>query len=207
MNSLFLFPSADSTSSLLMPPDSPAVTSGFGTVLQAEHLLSSAIEAAVATLEGIHALPVARILREHLVRVSTVAAALEASYQRLPLPQRFLALKAGIPVRTHGRTNPLPRVALEPLGQLAEAHERLARQLANLAQREQSGDASLGDVFGHASRQHEAMGGTLHAVVSQNAADLRAGAAAPTAPALPDPQAQRRESRWENEGGAQGPPA
>jgi hypothetical protein len=172
--------------------------SGFGTLLEAEHELRSAIERGIGDADDRHSTDLARILQEHHRQVETIGATLAARFERLPLPARFVALQTGTPMRTHARdARSLPDEG-DSLRELARLHDELARQLGRLAEG-RSGPA-VEQSFSDAVLQHEEMSWMLHALINDRVGTAvepgrRAAAAATQAPGM-------SESEWENEGGS-----
>jgi hypothetical protein len=69
----------------------PALTSGFGTVIEKEHALQDATQSSLGRVLGQHAPELDRILRHQHARLGANIALLEQRYEALPNPERFVS--------------------------------------------------------------------------------------------------------------------
>lgn len=69
----------------------PALTSGFGAVIEKEHALQNATEGSVGHVLGQHARDLDRILRHQHSQLGANIALLEQRYEALPNPGRFVS--------------------------------------------------------------------------------------------------------------------
>lgn len=174
----------------------PALTSGFGTVLEKEHALRSTTEGSVGHVHGRHAKEIDRILHHQHSRLGANIALLEQRYEALPNPERFVNWNdcrrpPSTPRRTEHRdeTDLLPDLIARHTGLLADIEALIDRRPDG-----QRGELILAAV----SRNHEEMAWMLTALLKEDETTAR----------FPDPRAPDTESgtrgaqeNWDNEGG------
>lgn len=192
-------------------PDSPAaaahgpsaavahapLTSGFGSVLEKEHILQSSIEGVLRTAERVRPVDLDRILRHQQARIGTNIVLLEQRNEMLPHPARFLPLHgkhASIP--TSRRTGP-ESASDGPLPKLVAQHVTVASDIDALiahGSNGQRGDIILSEV----ARSHEEMAWLLTALLQEDRSTR--DRLDQVAPENQPPGAA--VARWENDGGA-----
>lgn len=174
----------------------PAVTSGFGTVIEKEQMLLRTTEGCFGQYAGEHAAGLNRILRNQHARLGANIALLEQRYEALPNPERFVNWhsrgSAAAPPRSQ------PQAQIERLPELVTQHARLRADIEALILR--SPDGQRGElILNEVSRSHEEMAWMLNALVMDDASakiieDERGGGR--------EGDAIRAQEAWANEGGS-----
>jgi hypothetical protein len=174
----------------------PALTSGFGAVLEKERALQNATEGSLGHLTGEHARDFDRILRHQHSRLGANIALLEQRYEALPNPERFITW--------HDRRHPpvtarraadrdeidlLPDLIARHTGLLADI-EALIRSVAD----GQRGELILREV----RRNHEEMAWMLTALMNDDESTKRM---AHPATMEASGEARGAQENWDNEGG------
>src|SRR5437667_15455 len=109
----------------------PAVTSGYGSVMEQERELQSSTGGCLEAVSGPHAREVDGILRQQQVRLGANIALLERRCESLPHPGRFLTLqKRFTPLARARRVAPAESIGLLP--DLVARHVNLLQQLTAL---------------------------------------------------------------------------
>jgi hypothetical protein len=165
------------------------VTSGFGTILAAEHALLKTIRDAIDHGTGAQRGGITRILEEHARQLIAIIALLEGRDKLLPFPERFTASDRyrGLLARPEDSRGDFPT---EPLALLATHHRNLRHGIEVLIGCSGSHDreeASLRE----AVQRHAEMEWMLSALLREDAVAI--------APAALEPAAAQRA--WENDGG------
>jgi hypothetical protein len=177
----------------------PAVTSGYGAIMEQEQVLLSSTRGFREVSRGPHSTSIDRMLNDQLPEIRRTIELLEQRYLALPIPTRFEALHDGLaPLLQHHRRAAATdgsRVLLK----LVEQHRRVIENIDTLilkgAARHYS-EVILADV----AYQHEEMMGKLIELIKKHV-----GVHDETSPpviggikATPG----TTEAGWENEGGA-----
>ncbi|HVS52375.1 MAG TPA: hypothetical protein VHD62_08470 [Opitutaceae bacterium] len=144
----------------------PALTSGFGAVIDKEHDLQTATEGLVGHVNGEHGTAIDRILRHQHSRLGANIALLEQRYEALPNPERFVHWNdrrhpPAAPRRLELRdtTEALPELIARHVGLLADIEA-----LIGCVPDGQRGELILNEV----SRRHEEMAWMLNALLKED---------------------------------------
>lgn len=140
------------------------LTSGFGTLLQEEHRLQTALSSSIAIADDLPAPNIARILRHQHERVAGIAASLKTQYDRFPSPGRFHSVETDAALLTH-RPDQTVSMSSDPLLQLASQHEELVRRMESLLGHE--GHPRTDTLLGQAVHQHREMAWLLGALFNE----------------------------------------
>lgn len=173
----------------------PALTSGFGSVMEKERHLQSAIETYLNDASTPNGGQRDRILRNQHSTLGANIALLEQRYESLPRPARFLAHPQH-PFTTVARRGPAPHDGA--LADLIAQHSELVTDitmLIALAPDGQRGELILGEVC----RNHEEMAWMLSAL--RNEDDTASRARQPEPKTLQPADAAYAHENWDNEGG------
>lgn len=173
----------------------PAITSGFGAVIEKEQRLLRATEDSLDQPAGQYSVGLDRILRHQLGRLWANIALIEQRYEALPSPDRF--------VNWHARSSPPAAERSERqnqsrcLADLASQHTRLLTDIEALIIR--SPDGQRGElILNEVSQNHEEMAWMLTALVKDDESaqrtehDRNGGRTE---------EAIRAQQNWDNEGG------
>lgn len=145
-------------------PNATGLTSGFGTLLQEEHRLQTALSSSIAIADDVPAPNIARILRHQHERVAGIAASLKSQYDRFPSPDRFHSVETDDTLLTH-RPDQRVSTSHDPLLQLASQHEELVRRMESLLGHE--GHPRTDTLLGQAVHQHREMAWLLGALFNE----------------------------------------
>jgi hypothetical protein len=176
----------------------PALTSGFGTLMEQEREIQSSTERYVGEDHGEKSAAINRILQHQQVRLGANIALLEERYEMLPNPGRFHLLPKE---RVRLARAPRPDASANDEGFLpslvAQHMDALRRIVALSAQRPdgQRGELILAEI----ARNHEEMAWMLTALIKEDES-VRDLIPSPTVAEAAPPTAT--EATWENEGGA-----
>lgn len=174
----------------------PALTSGFGAVIEKEHALQTATEGSLGHVNGQHATELNRILRHQHSRLGANIALLEQRYEALPNPDRFVNWND----RRHPPITARRKASGDEIDLLPDLIARHAGLLADIealiscAPDGQRGELILTEV----SRNHDEMAWMLTALMKDDesvkriAHDTGGDAACETRGA---------QENWDNEGG------
>lgn len=173
----------------------PALTSGFGAVIEREEDLRTATEGSFGQASGHHSADLDRILHHQHSRLGANIAMLERRYEDLPKPERFVKWHdAGRPPAKPRHT---ARDESEVLPDLIARHTRLLRDIEALIGCRadgQRGERLLAEV----SRNHEEMAWMLTALLNDDDSARRTS----LDPSIESSDGSRRaQENWDNEGG------
>lgn len=174
----------------------PALTSGFGAVIEKEHDLQNVTEDSLGQVSGQHAVKIDRMLRHHHTRLGANIALLEQRYETLPNPERFVDWNERLhPPGPRRRTE--HRTESELLPELIARHTSLLADIDALigcVPDGRRGELILAEV----SRNHEEMAWMLTALLKEDATAARFIDGSGDSVSKSTLQA---EENWDNEGG------
>ena len=144
----------------------PALTSGFGAVLEQEEDIQSWTQKCLDTGHAPHSAAVDRILRHQDIRLGANIALLAQRYQMLPHPARFQTLQ-----ERHPRLSPSPEPTVADAGSvlpgLIAQHLDLLQKIEALIR--QRPDGQRGElILAEIARNHEEMAWKLTALLNED---------------------------------------
>lgn len=174
----------------------PALTSGFGAVIEKEHALQDTTEGSLGHANGQHTTELDRILRDQHSRLGANIALLEQRYEALPKPERFVSWND----RRHPPVTARRKVSEDAIDLLPDLIARHTALLADIeALIHSMPDGQRGElILTEVSRNHEEMAWMLTALMRDDesvkgiAHDTGGDAAHETRGA---------QENWDNEGG------
>jgi hypothetical protein len=174
----------------------PALTSGFGAVIEKEHALQNATDGSLGHVNGQRATELDHILRHQHSRLGANIALLERRYEALPSPERFVSWND----RRHPPVAPRRKEGRNEIDLLPDLIARHAGLLADIkALIRCVPDGQLGElILAEVSRNHEEMASMLTALLKDAESMKRiAHASGGDAPG----EGGGAQENWDNEGG------
>ena len=195
---------SEPTGSLSPPFDNAfaaPVSGGFGSLIEEEHELHSAIGGRLHTMTGPHENNVDRILGYHRGQIDKILGLLATRMAGLPHPDRFHALDAGAPLLTHSRRATPPDQPLL-LGKLVDLHRHLLWSIEAMLEKDQHAFRD-GRLLAEIAQRHDDMAWMLTALLNEDVHAADAELSPIIAFDSPSLRSDVAEQNLDNDGGAQ----
>jgi hypothetical protein len=181
------------------PIAGPALTSGFGAILEQEHELQAATSEYLGVVSGPRSTEIDRVLRIQQAQLRATIELLEQRYEMLPHPRRFEALRDGPASRSKKRLS-THSGNRSRLGALLAQQQHVLRNVMTLL--EQGPDSQRGELMlAQVARNHEEMAAALATLLHDHISAHDPGLIPVVAASPATAAVGTTEATWENEGG------